>query len=417
MDEETILARIAHLVEFRTRRFRITAGLGLVAGAVVSAWPATAAAQNIPLYFPSGVGGFDQGIGVTVLSRLRPLYETSGIHADGFVINPALDQSLFYNSNVTGTAGSGSWGERTSASVSATSDWERNRLGGTIGVSNNQFLALPNDAYTDWNVGIGGGYTINDSLLEAAYSHQLYHQVGVVIGATTSQTPVRDQTDTAHSDYTFNFGPYSITPDVSVSDYRYGTATVQGVQQNQNYLNRNVVAGGVTARYSRSDEGGLLLVLRGVNSTYTTPQFGQPSNNSNSAEVLAGLDYQGESVWRYRFLVGVEARSFQAAQYPTRVAPLVEASAIWTPTGLTTVTGTLSRDIEDPQSAGTNGYVLTQARLVVDHELMFNVFLQGRGGIQYAEYLQTGGGTQTSFNVGAGATWLISPRIRTLAEL
>lgn len=231
MDEETILARIAHLVEFRTRRFRITAGLGLVAGAVVSAWPATAAAQNIPLYFPSGVGGFDQGIGVTVLSRLRPLYETSGIHADGFVINPALDQSLFYNSNVTGTAGSGSWGERTSASVSATSDWERNRLGGTIGVSNNQFLALPNDAYTDWNVGIGGGYTINDSLLEAAYSHQLYHQVGVVIGATTSQTPVRDQTDTAHSDYTFNFGPYSITPDVSVSDYRYGTATVQGVQQ------------------------------------------------------------------------------------------------------------------------------------------------------------------------------------------
>ena len=119
---------------------------------------------------------------------------------------------------------------------------------------------------------------------------------------------------------------------------------MQGLQLNQNYLNRDVVAGSVTGRYSRSDEGGLLVVLRGINSTYTSPQPGQPSNNSNSAELLGGLDYQRESVWRYRILIGVEVRAFQSSQYPTRTAPLVEASAIWTPTGITTVTGTLSRD-------------------------------------------------------------------------
>jgi hypothetical protein len=108
----------------------------------------------------------------------------------------------------------------------------------------------------------------------------------------------------------------------------------------------------------------------------------------------------------------MEVRTFQAAQYPTHSAPLVEGSVIWTPTALTTLTGTLSRDIEDPESGGTNGYVLTRARLVVDHEIMLNVFLQGRGGVEYAQYLQSGGGSQTSLNAGAGVTWLISPRIQ-----
>jgi opacity protein-like surface antigen len=393
-------------------RCLVVGRLGLCAGIAAAAWPAAGAAQNIPLYFPEGVSGFDQGLGVTVLSRLRPLYETPGVRVGTFVVSPALDESLFYNSNVTGTAGSGSWGERTAGSVSATSDWERDRLGGTVGFANNQFFSLPGDNFTDWNVGLGGGYTINDGLLEAVYSHQTYHQIGVAIGTTTSQTPVLDQTDTAHLDYTFNFGPYSITPDISASAYRYGAATVLGVQQNQDYLNRNVVAGTITGRYSRSDEGGLLVVLRGVTANYTNPQIDQPTNNSNSIQVLGGLDFQGESVWRYRFLVGVETRLFQAQQYPTRTAPLVEGSAIWTPTGLTTLTGTLSRDIEDPQSPGTNGYTLTQARLVVDHEYLPNVFLQGRAGIAYAQFIQTGGGTQTSYTVGAGATWLVSPRIR-----
>jgi hypothetical protein len=41
--------------------------------------------------------------------------------------------------------------------------------------------------------------------------------------------------------------------------------------------------------------------------------------------------------------------------------------------------------------------------------------LQGRGGVQVAQYLH-GGGTQTSFSLGAGATWLVNRNLRASLE-
>lgn len=387
------------------------AACGVLAGLAVAAWPVTGKAQNFQSYFPPGTTGYDQQLGVTVLTRLRPLYETPSINLGGFTLSPSLDQSLVYNSNVTGN-GSGAWASRTTGSLSANSNWTRDSLGASLGFTHNQYFTPAVPAYTDWNAGLAGGYTINDSLLQAAYSHQSYHQLGVAIGVIRSETPVLDQTDTAHLDYTFNLSRFAITPDISASSYRFGVATQGGVPLDQKFLNRDVLAGGVTGRYSMSDEGGLLVVLRAVTSDYTNPQPGQPSNNANSFLLLGGLDYQAKGVWRYRLLLGVEVREFQASQFPARTAPVMEASVIWTPTGLTTLTGKLSREIEDPESAGTNGYVFTQAGLVVDHELLRNVFLQGRGGIEYAQYLQNGGGTQTSFSIGGGVTWLLNRNVR-----
>jgi hypothetical protein len=375
-------------------------------------WPATGSAQNIQTYFPSGVSGYDQGLGVTVLSRLRPLYETPSLRVGGFNVSSNLDDSLSYNSNVNGTPGSGSWGNRTSASVSVDSDWSRNNLDATLGVSHNQWFSFPDESETDWNVGLAGGYTIGDDSLQAAYSHQISHQIGVSIGTVTSETPVLDQTDSAHLGYVVNLSRFTITPDISISAYRYGTATVLGVPLNEQFLDRNVVAAGITTRYSMNDEGGLLAVMRGVTSNFTTPAPGQPSNNSKSIQFLGGLDYQAKGVWRYRLLVGVEVREFQSAQYPTHIGPIAEGSVIWTPTDLTTLTATLLREIEDPQSAGTNGYSLTQANLVLDHEFMRNVFLQAHGRVQYAQYLQTGGGTQTGLGIGGSVSWLLNRRVR-----
>ena len=118
----------------------------------------------------------------------------------------------------------------------------------------------------------------------------------------------------------------------------------------QSSLNRNVIAGGLTKRYSMSDVGGLLVVLRGVASRFPETTAGQPSNNSNSVLLLGGFDYQAEGPLRYRFLAGVESRSFASPLFPTHTAPILEGGVIWTPTGLTTVTGSLSRAIEDPEA-------------------------------------------------------------------
>lgn len=375
--------------------------------AIFSSWLGYARAENLEVYFPPGVYGYDQQLGVTVLTRAHPGYEAPGVRAGGFVISPSLNQSAFYNSNFNGTPNSGTWGTTTSASLSAFSDWTRDSLGGTLGVSHTQLFSFPNENYTDWNVGIAGGYTIDENQLRAAYYHNSYHQLNTTLGSVQSATPVADQTDTADLNYTFSFGRLNVTPDISVSSYRYGTATVaNGLTQNLSFLNRNVLAGGVANRYSLNDEGGIVVVLRALTSQYPNPQRGQPSNNSNSFLLLGGLDYQSKSVWRYRLLIGVEVREFQSPAFPTRTAPIAEGQLIWQPTELTTVTGSLSRLIEDPQSAGTSGYILTNARVAVDHELRRDIILHGAIGVQYAQFLQ--GSAQSNFTTNIGAGWLIN---------
>jgi hypothetical protein len=379
--------------------------LTLAAG-VVFGWPLLSWSQDIEIYFPSSVYGYDQQLGVTVLSRIRPGYEAPGLRAGGFIIRPVVTQSLFYNSNFNGTPGSGTWGSDTAGSVSAFSDWSRDSLGATFGFSHNQLLSLPKESYTDWNVGIAGGYTIDQNQLRVAFYHGSNHWLGTTLGAVQSTTPIPVETNTADVNYTFTFGHLDVTPDVSFGAYQYGTATVLDVAQNLAFLDRNVLAGGVTSRYSLSEEGGVLVVVRGLSSQYTNPQRGQPSNNSNSFLLLGGVDYQSKSVWRYRLLIGAEVREFQSPTYPAHTAPIAEAEVIWEPTGLTTVTGSLSRLIEDPQSAGTSGYVLTAANVSMDHELRRNVILRGNLGIQYAQFLQ--GNAQSNLTAGLGATWLFN---------
>src|SRR4051812_9972952 len=96
----------------RLKRAAALVGIG-VAG--VLAWPGAPRAQYLESYFPRGVPGYNEERGVTVLSRLRPLYEQPGIRAGSFMIRPRLDEAFGYDSNPAGFSSSpGSWVLRTS---------------------------------------------------------------------------------------------------------------------------------------------------------------------------------------------------------------------------------------------------------------------------------------------------------------
>jgi hypothetical protein len=384
----------------------------LCTGAILAFASPARAQTTSTAYFPVGTVGYDQGLGVTVLSRLHTGYEQPGVQVGGFTVRPDLDQSIFNNSNINGTSGSGSgsWGSDTAGSIAADSDWSRNSLNASVGFNHNQFFNLPAESYTNWNVGLGGGYTIGDSQLLASYSHSSYNQLGTTIGTQRSDTPALDTTDTGELGYTFNLGRFAVTPTLDVSAYRFGAVTAGGAQVSQSYIDRNVIAGGVVTRYDLTGGTGLLLVARGTGSNYINPQAGQPSNNSTSALVLAGIDYQAENLWRYSLLVGVEYTDFAASQYGSYTAPIISADVVYTPTGVLTVTGSATRSIEDTETTASDGFVLSQANIVVDYEFLRNVLLQGRTGFQYASYIQ--GGSQTDETVGGGVTWLINQYVR-----
>ncbi len=387
-------------------------------------------------YFAQGIPGYAAQEGTTVLSRARPEYDPLGIRVGDFIVRPELDESVGYNSNVLGSVpAQGSALVETSATLAVGSDWARNSLGGSFNVTNTQTPSVPNQNNTAWNVAIGGSYDIGRDTLTLAATHMynfiLPYQIDTVafnIPGVMYFTPIAYSLNDVRVGYTTNFGRFSLTPAFDFTNVTYGTTSYFGVNgfvppepvngfvlgspEDTSYLNHNVYMGSLTARYEYAPLRDFLAVVRGGSIQYTSPGnpvlYG-PSRNGTEFDGLLGLDYTASGVWRYRLLVGYETRQYQ--NFKTHSAPVFEADVIWQPEAVTTVTLKGERSIEDAVDLDVAGYVQTQGRLQVDHEVRRNVILSGYGSIVNAQYLDTGGGAETFFGAGAGVTWLINRNV------
>jgi len=375
-----------------------------------------AAAQVLDQYLPPNIPGYATELGVTVQSRLRPDYEPLGIRAGSVIIRPNMSESLGYNDNALGTTQShGSMEAETQATLAANTDWNRNGLSAYFNVDDLHYPEQPSQNQTNWIAGVGGFYEFGRDRLELGYTHFNLNQGPTAIDSFSLQLPVTYRVDDVRASYTTQFGRFSVTPNAEFSYYNFDNTVVGGQPFSQQFRNRDMIQGGLTTRYEFSAQRNAVLVVRGYDTRYITPQIGQPKRDNSGFAVLGGIEYLWSGALRFRALVGYEQREYTSSAYKTQTAPVAEASVIWTPTELTTVTGTLSRIIEDAADETVTGYTYTTFRGVVDHELLRNVLLQGHAGVQAADY-QQGGGTQTIYNVGVNATWLLNRNLQLRAS-
>ena len=83
---------------------------------------------------------------------------------------------------------------------------------------------------------------------------------------------------------------------------------------------------------------------------------------------------------------------------------------IWNPSGMTTVTGSLTRSIEDAAQEGIAGYTYTSARLRLDHEYQRNVLL--RFPPACSTPITCRAAASRIIPLGAGVTWLLNRHLR-----
>jgi opacity protein-like surface antigen len=164
----------------------------------------------------------------------------------------------------------------------------------------------------------------------------------------------------------------------------------------------------VTLRYNWMSGRDLLLVARVLDTHYDHPTNGVVSNNSTNWRVLFGIDYDDDTVWRYRLLGGIEYRD---AVVSSETTGIVEAEVTWSPTGMTTVRATATRGIADAAQTGLSSFTYTSGRLTVDHELLRDVLLNASVTVRQATF-NPSGGQQFGIAAGAGATWLVNRNLR-----
>ena len=389
----------------------------LLIGVTLLAAPATKA-QVLDDYLPPGVPGLGTLPGVTVLSRLRPDLEPLGTRLGAFVVRGQFAEELGYDDNISGSdEKDGALFARTTAEVRLTSDWSRHAIDLFTTVDDREVLAttsdVPDQSRTNWTVSAGGELDIGRDRLRGSIYHYDLHQDPTDLASGGIQEPLAYEVDGARVGYDIDRGRIVWTPQAEYTRWRFGQARLPEETVNQSDRDRDIYVGQLTARYDFAPQRSALGIVRAIRTNYVSPPPGGPDWDSNSFSLLGGLDYLASGPWRYRALVGLEARHYteEPEGVDDRVTPVAELGVVWTPTGLTTVTGSLVRTIQSATDVGEGEYEYTRGRVAVDHEYLRNILLNAHAGFEYAEF--AGDGTsQTVLSGGLGVTWLVNRRLR-----
>jgi hypothetical protein len=366
-----------------------------------------ATAEILSQLLPEGVPGYDTDPGVTVETRLHPDQMPLGLRDGPLVASPLLDESIGYNSNaLPGPYRRGSWQVVTSPTLSLATDWSRDAIGAMLSIQDTRTLALPAQSHTDGTASVGGRLDLGEDQLSIAAAHIAHHEDRGEVDTVASDRPVAFQIDDLRASYITSSGPWSIAPEIEVSNWTYDPTTVLGNPADQSYRDRVVAQGGVTLRYELAPLHSLLFLMRALGQDYTRTPANQISPNSVSYQMLAGIDYVDDTVWHWRLLLGAESRHFAAAAYTTQNNLIAEAGVGWQPSGMTSVDATISRESDDAAQEGVSGLIYTSARLTIDHEYLRNLLLKASIGWQEADFFQ--GGHQTSTSAGVGMTWVMN---------
>ncbi len=370
-----------------------------------------AAAEMLSVLLPDGVPGYDTADGVTVQSRLHPGQTPPGLRAGDFRFWPSLAEGFGYTSNVLPPPyRQGSWQIVTEPALTVASDWSRNAFGAVLSAQDTRYLSQPNQDRTNATLSAGGRIDIGQDQFSLAAAQLFQHEDPAQLDALPSDQPIAFQVQDIRASYAWNNGRWSLVPSLQISNWTYDPATVMGAPASQAYRDRLVTQGAVTLRYEWAPLRDILFVMRGVGQDYTRTPAGQPTSDSTSYQVLGGLDYDDHGVWRWRMLLGGEARQFASPVYPQQTTLIAEAGATWTPYGTTTAGMTLSRETADAAQEGVSGLVYTAARLTIDHEVLRDLLLKASVGVQRAEFFQ--GGYQFGSTAGLGLVWVMNRSMR-----
>ena len=391
---------------------RLTNGFAAIGALalVTAAWPAFA--DLVDAYFPPGIIGRDTGLGVTVTSRERPATDPLGIHVGAFTIRPdiavggGIDSNPLFQRHATASPF-----VETSGSLGVTSNWATDTLAARFTFDDTRYSGVLGQDTTNWSASLAKSFDFGSDRLTLRATHLALHQTARDLNTAALDAPAAYTVDNLRLTYKADRGDFTFLPRVQFTRYSYDDVYIGGVRQSQKYRNRNIIDAELTTKFAVALLRDFAVVLRGASIQYDAAQPGQQRPDATTASALVGVDHATSAIWRYRLLVGVQARQSASPAVQNRIAPIAEANVTWSPSGLTTFGLTLTRAVEDAAGEFAAAYTYTEGKLTVDHELARDILLHGQLGLQRAEYEQ-GHSAETVQSAEAGVTWLVNRNAR-----
>jgi len=356
----------------------LTAGVVLLSAQSVQAQQPVRTSQDVQT--PTEVDRGD-----TVMGRKRPDYDPVGVRLGGFFLFPDLSVQESYNSNVFATNRNEKSDFITSIepTLDLRSNWNNHALNLHADSRVVRYADFDDENFTDYTLGADGRLDVlRDFRLFAGAGYQVRHE---------PRSSPDNQGGTEPTEYSVlggnlgaekDFNRLSLRWDGKAEQYRYDNVrNASGTTIDQSGRDRDQYETGLRAGY---EIGPLRQVY--VLGTYNTREYDKLTsgfNRDSDGYLMAlGAQYDLTGIIFLDAYAGYRKQNYDDRRLKEMDGWASGVKVTWNVTRLTTVTGTLDRDIEETTQANSPGYFQTRAELRADHELLRNLILTGSLGYQ-----------------------------------
>ncbi len=364
--------------------------------------------------------------GESVLERRRPEVEQLGIRAGSFRILPRIETGVTYESNVFATENNTRddfiW--VTQPRVDVRSDFNNHALNFSASGNIGRFFDYSSENYADYRAQVDGRYDITrDSSVSGLLFSRRDHEgrsdpnfdVSLASGAVVPRyaEPVNYYTNGGEASFNqrFNRLRFRLTGLAQYTSYE-DAELITGQTQSQDDRDRWNYAG--TARVGYEFIQGYEAFVQGSYSwtRYRLSQdFGGVNRDSDGYEIVGGLSTDLTGLITGEVYAGYLSRTYDDPTLKDFGGLAVGGRLNWAVTQLTSVTGSLSRQVRESTYARgsqiASSYNRTVAAVGVDHELLRTLLLNARAQWRQDDFNGVDR-TDNVYTLGAGASYQLS---------
>jgi hypothetical protein len=389
-------------------RIRAVVAVLALAGGLLA--PSQAAGQDDAALLRDGVFARDRNISVT--ERPKPEYAPLPVRLSAFLISPQVTSSLSYDDNILAS----DYGTRSDAivairpSLSLRSDWSRSQISAFVRAAQSLYLDHSDQDTTDDAAGFGWRLDVRHDLGVAGgvgIEHDTEPRTSEASPAEAAR-PVQYDLASAWAESSGTLNRLRLTVKGSVEDYAYGNVgAAGGAEIYQRDQDRTESGAAGSAEYVYSPELSLRANLTVNRRQYRDAAPGEASRTSSGYETTVGANFDLTSLVRGDIRIGYLNQAYQSPTFRRASGLALNGRVEYFPTGLTTITASAGRSVQDSGIPGVAGFIANYGGGEVDHELLRNLVLNGR--LDYAEndYLNYGRRDQIQ-TARAGASYLMN---------
>jgi hypothetical protein len=359
----------------------------------------------------------DRGHNVSVQEQARPSYTSLGVVIGGLTLAPKIEGGTGSTSNVYLTSNNriSSTYFYESAAADLSTRWSRHVLRLSASTTHRQYVGEARRNENIWNIDARGQLEVRSSLKIDADVNLSKNFENLFSGEASSEVAALSQYRRNYSSLraTYTSGRYRTFAIVDRTDLDFSAVPLlSGGFLDQNYRDRKITRLTAQLEYGRSPSIALFAQISGSKVKYDQSiSPNQPTTDSSSVRLLAGLNVDISRQWRGSIGIGYIVRQYDAAEYKTRrgIAAQVNADFFLTPRLTLGIVG--QRTIEDITIGTPRPYLNTSGSIRADYELLRNMIISASG-----EYQYQGTGLRT-FRAIAGTRYLASRRVHLRGQL